>query len=39
MPRVSVVIPTINESGTIEELIEALQEHQEIYARAVQEYL
>jgi len=31
MPRVSVVIPTINESGTIEELIEALQEHREIY--------
>ena len=31
MPRVSVVIPTINESGTIEELIEALQEHRETY--------
>jgi len=31
MPRVSVVIPTINESGTIEEIIEALQEHRETY--------
>ena len=31
MPRVSVVIPTINEAGTIEELIEALQEHRETY--------
>lgn len=31
MPRVSVVIPTINESGTIEELLEALQEQRETY--------
>jgi dolichol-phosphate mannosyltransferase len=31
MPRVSVVIPTINESETIGELIEALQEHRETY--------
>jgi dolichol-phosphate mannosyltransferase len=31
MPRVSVVIPTINESGTIEELIDALQEHRDPY--------
>lgn len=31
MPRVSVIIPTINESGTIEELVEALQEHRETY--------
>ena len=31
MPRVSVIIPTINESGTIEELIESLQKHRETY--------
>jgi dolichol-phosphate mannosyltransferase len=31
MPRVSVVIPTINESETIGELIEALQEHRKTY--------
>lgn len=31
MPRVSVVIPTINESETIGELIQALQGHRETY--------